>query len=357
LKGDMILSVRIPDFVLKCVGFVCEVEHRDGGGVPSGDPHGTGFFVSVPCEHPEMMAKGACAVYFVTAKHIIDNLAKRKISLENRKIYFSVNKIGGGKTTIDRVIGDRWWYHPTDKTTDVAIAQVWPSHTADLISVGLIQLGTPDILSAMNIGIGDEVFSAGLFTPTDGAKSVIPIVRHGNIAMMPGEQIQTELGYADVFLVEARSLPGISGSPVFVRPTLDFKVQQKSGRTADVFGAGLGAIVLGLMQAHWDVRESEKNEVFFTHDREHGVNMGIAMVVPAIKILETINQEELLAMRRNEEKRATGNMVPGMDSVKPKHRELSQKTVTGFEIPVPRNEQVLGDMKKASRKITHGKTK
>lgn len=295
-----------------------------------------------------MQAKGACAVYFVTAKHVIDGLA-------DRKIYFSVNKIGGGKTTIDRVIGDRWWYHPTDKTADVAVAQVWPSYDADLISVGIVQLGTPDLLSAVNIGIGDEVFSTGLFTPADSARKNIPIVRHGNIAMMSDEQIETELGYADVYLVEARSLPGISGSPVFVRPTIDFKVPHKSGHKADVFGAGVGVILLGLMQAHWDVKESEINEVFFTHDRKRGVNMGIAMVVPAIKILETINQEALVTIRREGEKRATRRMVPGMDSAEPKDRNV-QATEGGFEFPVPSSEQFLDGLKKATRKVSGDKT-
>jgi len=339
--------VRVPDFVLKCVGFVCEVEHRDSGGVPSGDPHATGFFVSVPCEHPEMAAKGACTVYFVTAKHVIDDLS-------GRDIFFTVNETGGGKTTIEGVIGGRWWTHPTDSAADVAIAPVWPHHTADIHAVSIVQLATRELLAAIDIGIGDEVFSTGLFTPADGTKKNIPIVRHGNIAMMPDEQIQTELGYADVYLVEARSLPGISGSPVFVRPTVNFKVQE-GGKKAEVFCAGPGVILLGLMQAHWDVKESEMNKVFFTHDRKRGVNMGVAMVVPAIKILETIYQEALVTMRREEEKRATRNMVPGMDSAEPKLRRRSQKTQTGFELPVPSTEQVLGDMKKASRKITPDK--
>lgn len=336
--------MRVDDFVLKCVGFVCEVEHRDSGGVPSGNPYGTGFFVSVPCEHPEMKAKGACTVYFVTAKHVIDDLA-------GRKMFFSVNEQGGGKTTIEGIIGDRWWYHPTDRMADVAIAPVWPHRTADVISVNIVQLGTPELLSAIGVGIGDEVFSSGLFAPVEGIKRNLPIVRHGNIAMMPDEQIQTEDGYADVYLVEARSLPGISGSPVFVRPTLTFKVQDQRGKKADVFCAGLGIVLLGLMQAHWDVRESEINKAAFTHDRKRGVNMGVAMVVPAIKILETINQEGLVTMRREEEKRATRNMVPGMDSVEPKRRSASQTTATGFELPVPSTEQVLRDMQKASRKV------
>lgn len=305
-------TVRVPDFVLKCVGFVCPVEHRDGGSVPSGEPQGTGFFVSVPCEHPEMQAKGACAVYFVTAKHVLDEL-------KGKELFFSVNKIDGGKTVIERIIGNRWWYHPTDKAADVAVAQVWPSYDADLISVSITQLGVPELLASVNVGIGDEVYSTGLFAPVDAEHQNVPILRQGNLAMLPAQQIQTELGYADMYLIEARSLGGISGSPVFVRPTIEFKVpERRTGKAFDVFGAGLGIILLGLMHGHWDVKESEMNQARFVHDRQRGVNMGIAMVVPAIKILETINQEALVKMRRDAEKRATSGMVPGMDSVGPK---------------------------------------
>jgi hypothetical protein len=48
----------------------------------------------------------------------------------------------------------------------------------------------------------------------------MPIGRHGSLAMMPSEPIQTDLGFADVYLIKARSMGGISGSPVFVRPSV-----------------------------------------------------------------------------------------------------------------------------------------
>ena len=329
-------SVRIQDFVLKCVAFVGEVTHRDATGV-SGDLLATGFFVSVPCEDAKMQAQGACAVYFVTAKHVATDLA-------GRDAYFLVNDLRGGTTTFDRIMGDRWWFHPTDSTADVAVGQVWPHRTADIISVSLVQLAGPEMLKGLDIGIGDEIYVTGLFTPAPGTARNIPIVRHGNIAMMPTEQIQTELGYADVYLVEARSLGGISGSPVFVRPTIDFKISDRKGRPRDAFAAGLGFPLLGLMHGHWDIRESEINKAFFDQDRKRGVNLGIGIVVPAIKILETINQEELVAIRREGERLATRKMTPGTDSVKSKER-TSPFTKQEFETA----------LKKASRKVVSRK--
>jgi hypothetical protein len=238
-------------------------------------------------------------------------------------------------------MGNRWWFHPTDKSVDVALTQVQPDSTADVVFLDERQLATPELLEKLDIGIGDEVYSTGLFTPAPGTARNVPILRQGNIAMMPEEQIQTELGFADVYLVEAHSLGGVSGAPVFVRPTIDFKVTDSDGKERNAFAAGLGFVLLGLMHGHWDIRESEMNKAFFDHDRKRGVNMGIAIVVPAIKILETIYQPELVAMRKEAEQKATKRMVPGMDSAKTQEQEPSLLTKDDFEAA----------LKKASRKI------
>ena len=330
-------SVRVPDFMLKCVGFVGEVTHRDSSGRPQGDLHATGFFVSVDTYDPEFLL--APAVYFITAKHVVDDLA-------GRKIYFLVNNQSGGTITIENALADQWWFHPNDKSADVAVVQVWPQPTADIITVAIQQLATEQLIEKMDIGIGDAVYSTGLFTPAPGTARNVPIVRVGNIAMMPGEQIQTELGFADVYLVEARSLGGVSGAPVFVRPTIDFKVTDVRGKQRNAFAAGLGFMLIGLMHGHWDIRESEMNKAFFDHDRKRGVNMGIAMVVPANKILETIYQPELLTMRKEAEKKDMRRMVPGMDSAKLHKQESPTFTKDNFETA----------LKKATRKVAPPKS-
>jgi hypothetical protein len=324
-------SVRVEDFMLKCVGFVGEVTHRDSSGRPQGDLHATGFFVAVDTNDPESLAP---AIYFVTAKHVVDDLA-------GRKVYFLVNKQSGGTITVENALADRWWFHPNDTTADVAITQVWPHPTADIVSVSTLQLATEHLIEKMDIGIGDEVYSTGLFTPAPGTARNVPIVRVGNIAMMSGEQIQTELGFADVYLVEARSLGGVSGAPVFVRPTVQFKITDSRSKARTAYAAGLGFMLIGLMHGHWDIRESEMNKAFFDHDRKRGVNMGIAIVVPAIKILEAIYQPELVTMRKEAEKKDMRRMVPGMDSAKPDKQQPQTLTKDDFE----------SALKKASRKI------
>jgi hypothetical protein len=307
--------MRVPDLILKCVGFVGEAAHVNADGSVSGDLCATGFFVSIPLTDADYPR----AAYFVTAHHVAKDL-------ENKAPYFLVNKKGGGLTYIKRIIGGGWWTHPTDKTADVAIAQVGIPADADIVSVGVEQLGTPERLRELNIGIGDEVHITGLFAPASGQQQNQPIVRTGNVAMMPNEQIQIDAGYADVYLVEARSLGGVSGSPVFVRPTINFRLPEhmQGAGIKNAFWCGHGATLLGLMHGHWDIRESEMNKAIFTHDSKRGVNMGIAIVVPAIKILETLNMPVLMAIRDEMKKHVERGMVPAKDSLKTKDEELTE---------------------------------
>jgi hypothetical protein len=126
----------------------------------------------------------------------------------------------------------------------------------------------------------------------------IPIVRHGNLAMLPDERIQTRYGFAEVYLIEARS---ISGSPVWVRETIELRAKRDDGR--DVLLRGPGEMkLLGVMQTHWDVDEKDLNKYDALHSRT-GVNLGVAVVVPAKKILDVINLPEIVSLRKDAEVR------------------------------------------------------
>ena len=53
-----------------------------------------------------------------------------------------------------------------------------------------------------------------------------------------GEQVQTELGHTEMYLVEARSTGGLSGSPEFVRPTCGYEIKRSDGFRPTAFVAG-----------------------------------------------------------------------------------------------------------------------
>lgn len=321
--------MRVSDFVLKSVGFVGEVAVEDESGV-HGDLHATGFFVSVPSTY-----RGHY-LYFVTARHVAEDL-------RDRDVYVLVNKRGGGTTEILAVEPATWFLHPNDGTCDVAVVQMNWLNEADILPIPIAEFLTPEEIQESDIGIGDEVFATGLFSEIPNTTKNIPILRHGNISMTPSEPLQTELGMADVYLIEARSIGGLSGSPVFVRSTSKIPVK----RTPNSPVEGLLALsdqvkVLGLMHGHWDVKESEINNPKLNHDRKRGVNYGIAIATPAIKIIETINRHELQEIRMRKDEIFKRNNSPGMDSAK--RKDAGEK-----EIFTQQNfEEAL---KKASRKL------
>ena len=96
--------------------------------------------------------------------------------------------------------------------------------------------------------------------------------------MIPDEPVPTKMGMTEAYLIEARSIGGLSGSPAFVYKRNRF-------------------YLLGLMHGHWDIPPENKND-FVDMDSFGSVNMGIAIVVPAKKILEVLNQPKLVELRR-----------------------------------------------------------
>jgi hypothetical protein len=68
-----------------------------------------------------------------------------------------------------------------------------------------------------------------------------------------------------------------------------------------------------MVHGHWDVKESDLNQPRFVHDRKLGVNSGIGIVIPAIKILETIHHPLLEQNRAAAEEMYRLGIMPKMD--------------------------------------------
>jgi len=240
-------------------------------------PVGTAFFVGIPAEGLENWNYS----YLVTARHVAQRL-------EGREFLVRVNLKDGGATFVRSGQGLRWWYHPSDATVDAALFPWAPPKTVEYRMIPTEMFLTDEVVRSKSIGAGDEVFMTGLFAHYAGNQRNIPIVRMGSIAMMPHELVPTSLGNIDAYLIEARSIGGLSGSPAFVRETV-------------LHGLG-SSYLLGLMHGHWDIPPEAINDSPLGDyaEEQHGrVNMGIAIVVPAKKILEVMNQQQLVDIRRD----------------------------------------------------------
>ncbi len=266
--------MQIPDEIRKCVVFVCYKT------ATSTVLAGTAFLVGVKLGKSDFASS-----YFITAKHVIDGIREKSI---DQKVYLRMNLKDAGAKLVKTPI-DQWLSHPNESNVDVAVFSWAPSHEIfDYRYIPLEMAATQEIIQNENIGVGDDVFLTGLFQNHYGLQRNIPIIRVGNIAAMPEEKVHTEkLGDIDAYLIEARSIGGLSGSPVFVY----IGAMRKAGDTMQLGRAGLELYLLGLMHGHFDFDKLELDNISHDSLTNLQINMGIAIVVPVWKILEVINQE------------------------------------------------------------------
>lgn len=106
-------------------------------------------------------------------------------------------------------------YARNDPSLDIAIHPGYPNDQADHMILDRELAITPTIAQQLNVGIGDEIFITGLFANYTGEHRNVPILRVGNLAAYPQERVQVQGVEMDAYLIEARSIGGLSGSPVF----------------------------------------------------------------------------------------------------------------------------------------------
>jgi hypothetical protein len=281
--------VNISDKVLKSVAFI---------GTKKGDkflPRATAFIV----QHTE---DGQPFDHLVTAEHVIAGLRT-----SNQDIWLRANLANGGTKEI-AVDPSKFRYHPNNasEATDVAISPFRPKfvdgNTGETIALETISLSLegkegflPSIeFAKQSIVLGGEVAIVGLFRSHHGTNRNVPIVRVGNISAMPGEPVFTNYaGYIEAYLVEARSIAGLSGSPVFVLPDSTLVLTQLIAGEEQQ-----GCALLGLMHGHFDVQNLNEDVVSDENEPRRSVHTGIGVVVPVTKILETIRCPDLVDMRK-----------------------------------------------------------
>jgi hypothetical protein len=224
----------------------------------------------------------------VTAKHIIDGIG----IAGSFEVLIRFNFKDGQARWVSSRLSD-WKYHPTEAATvDVAVLPLQGiGLNVDHGVFPILGFATSERVAIEEIGLGEETFIVGLFANHYGNAKNIPVVRIGNIAAMLEEKVTTQLGLIDAYLIEARSIGGLSGSPVFVNLG---KVREHGGNVE--FHTSSAIYLLGLIHGHYDTED----------ERARDVNMGIAMVVPAVKILEVLDQEDFVNYETQLRKRHEG---------------------------------------------------
>ena len=196
------LMPRIPDGALNGIVYLYPSVVDAENGSRTG---GSGFLVTIP----SLVIPGRGMLLAVTNAHVI----------ETGNTVVRLNTKDGKFDTFE--FTDKNWILHHDKD-DVAICGM-PLLDPDLHTFA--EIG-PDAflkrheIAAFNVGPGDDAFVVGRFVNSQGKLRNIPSVRFGNIAQMPIEPIEQDRVFGryeqESFLVEARSIRGYSGSPVFL---------------------------------------------------------------------------------------------------------------------------------------------
>lgn len=291
------LKMRIPPEIINSVVFVgYRYDDADGEKLKL---CGTGVVVSVQ-ETPQ-----AAYHYLVTDKHVLSDI-------EGKSQVIRANSATGGAALIS--YSGNWWTHPAGEFVDVAVCP-FDARGIDVAPFPAQSFLTDQTIYDFYVGPGDEVSIIGLFTKLTGESKNIPVVRRGTVAMLPDQKIPSvKMGNCvddmDGYLIEVRSVGGLSGSPAYVRAPVgvDYSVHNRSNvfRKAKVHFQG-DYFLLGLCQSHWEIPAGERNRIDLPSATKDGqkkpdaINLGIAIVTPAKKILEVLNHPELVAMRKSTE--------------------------------------------------------
>lgn len=284
----------LPDTFLKCVAFVtCNKKE-------SRPLLGTAFFLQ------EVALGKWHTILAVTALHVIE--AARRNSVDefvSLRVNTKEGTLGFIRTKIEN-----WIRHPHSSCIDVAIHFLNPAvlEKLDIACFPSAEMRTKGTFGEHPFGltIGSPVYFPGLFSEHPGVARNIPIMRIGTIAALPDEKVSTDkMGMMHAHLIEARSIGGLSGSPVFAEFYSGFR-----NFDGKVEGQGVGLI--GLVHGHWDIGDGrhDVSEVDGMLSKA-SVNMGMAIVVPAESILEVLNQERVMAMREENLRKLESDVIEG----------------------------------------------
>ena len=266
--------MRLPDLFRDCVCFLYrEVEGEAGAKRSYG---GTGFFVALEQD-------GGKHLYLITAKHCVQRADMRGGLWARYTDNF-------GETQTRRLPPLDKWETPNDSSVDVAVVSfgIGSRHIRAAI-VGKRVLANEEMLQELNVGPGDDVAIVGLFTEHTGKAKNQPIVRSGIIAAMPEEKIfDSKTGQSfQAYLVEARSIGALSGSPVFVN------IGYSRGPDGKINSAGRN-FVIGVIRGHWDYPESAQE----SEEELRAVNMGMSTVTPIGEVIALLYGENLTNQRQ-----------------------------------------------------------
>jgi hypothetical protein len=316
--------MAISDDVRKCVVFFAKPAPPKPGEPDKGASNvaygGTGFLASYH-------SGGYTFRYLVTCRHVAEEL--------DVDFFMSLNT-NAGPSELAPVETADWQSHP-DPTVDIALTRIGlNARHYDHLAVELSKSADKS-----NIACGQRMHIVGLFRLHRGSTRNVPIVHTGHIAALadPKEKIAVEDRHGkrvetECYLVEAQTLQGLSGSPVFIQQYLHLpaRISHPDEGDRDVYLNAFGEVtLLGVYQGAWDAHPGS----VLAADRDLGklrVPVGMGLVIPISRVIEVIEGNETLKkLRERDIERNIAPRAAKMDSAfssdhpatdeNPNHRE------------------------------------
>jgi len=253
---------------------------------------GTGFLVAFP---DSRLGNDGTFIYIVTNRHVvqpgIEDGKPRKVL--NYSVYLNRRNSPGSEQTHLQIVSlgpDAPWILPEDDpAVDLAVMSVnLPQTDWDYKTVPLDFFVSQELLDQKKVVEGDPIFFVGLFiqlSDFSSAGKVEPILRTGTIAELPANLEPTTLKrMGHIYLIEAHSFGGNSGSPVLV----DVNKFTGPGYDYKFLGVVAGNII-----------ENNDFTLQVTTDYRGAVraNSGISVVVPADEVKKMLSTERMQRLR------------------------------------------------------------
>lgn len=286
----VILDMLISNNFLQTVAFLTIEKRDDISGKIVKKPCATVFFVGVSTNAEVTQS------YAVTARHVIENIHA------NTPIHIRVNNSDG---SIDYSEANKADWVTSDET-DIAVISFKKKKNHNLREIPFNMLVTDAVIKQEKTGIGDEIFFVGLFSEHYGQEHNLPVVRFGNISLMPSEKLSVRVAEDMTiqiygYLAEAMSWPGHSGSPVFIYYPFDrepgiSRVAVYPLSEPDTLSGTEQFKLLGLVCAHYPIEQEVKMSDTIPEEQKGRIyeQAGMAVVIPAQGIIDTLNQPDLI---------------------------------------------------------------
>jgi hypothetical protein len=253
----------------------------EGGHIPLG----TAFVVGYPIDE----ATQTVVPLLVTAKHVIGDrntvVARFSPRSDTRPVSVSYDlaKL--------RAEGDMWEH--VDDGVDIVVFRTLHYRATSYNPFPLRLIASKQDCAEHEVVAADRVVFPCLLTHFMGTARNYPVVRSGTIALVPEEPVPLKYRVGsrqittqqELVFIDATSVPGASGAPVFLAPGPRLK-----GNTYTL--GGTPALLLGVMHGFY-VAARELVNIQSQAMQAFAENTGIAIVFPSWRLLEILQQSEL----------------------------------------------------------------